>query len=121
MPGVDTRVPLYVGVGQGYQETIINTGNQSVYYQAASKGNTISSTVNDGAIAPASTLIVGYSLYLLGAVAGAQVDLFTASGASSLTTGQKQLIQLAIIAELLAEGLGVKNASLDYPQNTAAL
>jgi hypothetical protein len=93
-----------------------------VYYQAATKGGTISATVNDGQIAPNVALTVGTSQYLLGAAAGAQVDLAISNPSTvGLTTAQKHLRQAVITNEILAEALKPSVASLDGPQNTQAL
>ncbi len=122
MPQIDTHNPTYVGVsGAGNVITVVNNGNVPILYQDATKGGTISASIFDGSLGAGATLIYPTPLFLLGSASSAQADISNGAGVAGISTAQKQLIQLAIIAEHLAEGLGTKQANLDYPHNTAGL
>ncbi|HLY82955.1 MAG TPA: hypothetical protein VKQ71_08210 [Acidimicrobiales bacterium] len=122
MPGIDTVTPLLVGVSGGYQAQVTNTGNQGIYYQNRQVGGTISATINDGTIAVGAALTVPYGVYLLGAGPGAAADIsVTTPAQQGLSLDQKMLRQMVIANEIMAETMQPRRASLDAPQNTAAL
>lgn len=87
MPAVDTNIPLYIGVDTPNTVTVLNDGNQSVYYQAdTTGGTTISSTTNDGTLTAGSTLTLTVSTYFLAAAAGASVAITRNPGKTAAYT-----------------------------------
>ncbi len=118
MPAVTSTTPVLVEpTPDTIQTLIINNGGQPVYYRAGFGGDNVSATVNDGTLNSGAQMIVNGPVYLLAVSANASVDVSNVemTGQSSNIIAQKTLMMLAIQAEMLAEGLGVKNATLDYP------